>query len=228
MKKYIKYIGLALISMSMFSCSKDDSFNYPEGHVGSSVITNYAVFNLKDVADANGNLYTLIKKGEAYVEPGATATEKGQPVELTTSGTVNTNVPGVYPISYSAINSDGFPASAIRNVIVYSTDASAENNDFSGKYFRAATKQNATWTKIAPGVYYVDNPGGAANVTLTVFVFNPTGYNIHIPDQTTGGSETSSSTESTIPGSTPGTLDGFTWKILNPGYGTGLRTFVKQ
>ena len=150
---------------------------------------------------------------------GATA------IPYTTSGSVNTNVAGVYTLTYSAVNKDGFPASIARTVAVYSTDAGASVNDLSGTYVRTATGVASTWSKIAPGVYKVFNPGGAAGTNVTVIVFNSTGNTIHIPSQQIGdGSEMTSSDEIY----TPGAPAKYVWKILNPGYGTGLRTFIKQ
>jgi hypothetical protein len=221
MKRYILHIGLILVAMITFSCNKD-SFNYKPGYVGSSKITYYPAITLK------GDTYMAVPLNGTFTDPGATATAGGQSLKITTSGTVNTSQAGVYLVNYTAVNTDGFPASGTRYVAVYSTDATAQNNDFSGTYARTSNGQVATWTKIAPGVYVVDNPGGAVGVNLQVVVFNPTGYTIHIPQQTAGGSPTTSSNEATTPGATPGTLAGYVWKIINPGYGTSLRTFVKQ
>lgn len=220
MKKYIIYIGMVLTSMTMFSCNKV-SFDYPAGYVGASKITNYPSITL------NGATYMAVAKGTTFNDPGASASAGGASIPVVTSGTVNTAVVGVYIVTYTATNTDGFPAAGTRYVAVYSTDATATANDFSGTYLRAATGASAVWTKIAPGVYTVNNPGGAVGVNLQVFLFNPTGNTITIPSQIAGGAATSSSTESTTPGA-PGTLAGYAMKIINPGYGTSVRTFVKQ
>jgi hypothetical protein len=221
MKKFKIYIGLALVSMILFSCTKTPTFNYPDGYVGISKITNYPTITL------NGATYMAVAKGTTFTDPGAIAIAGGKSIPVTASGTVNTNTVGVYLVSYTAVNSDGFPASGIRYVAVYSTDATAQANDFTGTYLRASTGATAVWTKVAPGVYTINNPGGAVGVNLTVFAFNPTGYTISIPPQIAGGSPTSSSTESTVPGA-GGTLVSYMMKIINPGYGTSTRSFVKQ
>ena len=220
MKKTILYIGLILVTMTMFSCNKDN-FNYPDGYVGRSKITSYPVITV------TGATYLPVAKGGTFTDPGATASAGGQSLKVTVSGTVNTNTVGIYILNYTAVNADGFPASGTRYVVVYSTDATAQNNDFSGTYLRAATGVSAVWTKIAPGVYTVFNPGGAANTNLTVVTFNPTGNKITIPSQIAGGAATSSTTETTTPGA-GGTLAGYSLIIINPGYGAGVRTFVKQ
>jgi hypothetical protein len=220
MKRNFNIIIALFLSMLVISSCKKDDFTYPAGFVGSSQITYYATLTFK------GDQYTLIPQGGTYSEVGITATEAGTPIEYTTEGTVNTAVPGVYPIYYSAINKDGFPSSIIRTVVVYNTDASATAHDLSGDYVRipkGTPPVIATWKKLGPGVYKVVNPGGAAGSTLTVIAFNPTGYKILIPKQiSSDGLETSSSTEDFS-----GMPTTYKWVILNPGYGTGLRTFQK-
>ncbi len=221
MKKYIGFIGAALMCLSICSCQKDN-FNYPEGTVGSSTITYYPVFT------RTGSQYVVVTKGSTYTDPGITAKEGTNDLKVTTTGTVNTNAVGVYALTYSATNKDGYSATSSRTVIVTSPDATAAANDFSGSYLRASTGQSAVWTKIGSGVYLVNNPGGAANVSLVAVALNQVGNRVYIPSQiSSDGQTTSSSNESATPGAN-GTLSQYSWVILNPGYGTALRTFVKQ
>jgi len=220
MKKYIGYIGAALMCLSILSCHKDD-FNYPEGTVGVSTITNYPVFT------RTGDNYVVVAKGSDFTDPGITAKEGNNMLKVTTTGTVNTSVAGVYTLSYSATNKDGFSATSSRTVIVTGPDATAAANDFSGTYLRASTGQVATFTKIGSGVYLVDNPGGAANVSLVAVAFNQVGDKIYLPSQiSSDGLTTSSSNETSV--AAGGNLTQFSWVILNTGYGTASRTFVKQ
>lgn len=210
-------IALFLSMLVISSCEKED-FNYPEGYVGTSKITAYPILELK------GDRYTIVAKGGTYTEPGITAKEGDNDITYTTEGTVNTAAAGVYTVYYSAENKDGFSASTFRTVIVYSTDAGAAARDLSGKYARNTNASIAEWTKIAPGVYKVFNPGGAPGTNLTVIAFNPTGYQVLIPKQiSSDGLETSSGSEdySGMPLS-------YKWAIVNPGYGPAVRTFVKQ
>lgn len=221
MKKYLGFIGAALMCLSIFSCQKDD-FNYPEGTVGMSTITNFPVFTRK------GSQYLVIAKGSSFTDPGIAAKEGTNDLKVTTTGTVNTNTVGVYTLNYSAVNKDGFSATSSRTVIVTSPDATATANDFSGSYLRASTGQSAVWTKIGPGVYTVDNPGGAANVSLVAIALNQVGNRVYLPTQiSSDGLTTSSSNENSTAGAN-GTLSQYSWVISNPGYGPALRTFVKQ
>ncbi|MEZ2334504.1 DUF5011 domain-containing protein [Mucilaginibacter sp. RCC_168] len=225
MKRYINYLVMVTISSILLTACSKDNFKYEPGHVGSSKITNYAVFTLKNIVVANGLSYTAIAKGSAYTEPGVEAKAGSETLKVTTSGTVDTSTPGVYVITYGATNSDGFDATANRYVVVYSTDASAASHDFSGSYIRTSNQLIAKWAKIGPGVYSVLNPGGAANTNLTVVAFNDTANHIFIPQQdASDGSSTKSKSESTTV-SPDGILTRYSMIIVNPGYGAGLRTF---
>jgi hypothetical protein len=201
------------------ACNKKDDFNYPEGTVGRSRITYFPILALK------GSSVVTIPTGGTYTEAGATAKEGSTDIPYTTSGSVDTNTPGVYTLTYTAVNKDGFSSSVRRTVAVYTTDAGAAAHDLSGNYLRAATGAVATWTKIAPGVYSVLNPGGAVGNGLVAITFNPTGYTFFIPPQVTNDGNTTSSSNEVF---TPGPPDSYTIKIINPGFGTGIRSFVKQ
>jgi len=217
MKKFIP-LFYSLLTVLFVACNKDEIHN-TEDKVGISRVTHFAVLTL------NGDRIVTIEVGGSFTDPGIVATEGGATIPYTTEGSVNTGEVGVYDITYTAVNKDGFPASLTRTVVVYSTDASAADNDLSGTYVRTSNGVESTWSKIAPGVYTVFNPGGAAGVSLTVIVFNQTGNTIHMPEQTLGdGSVMTSAQEDYSPGP-PAT---YTWQILNATYGTQLRTFVKQ
>lgn len=217
MKKTI-FLFYSLLTLLIVACNKNDIHNTDE-EVGISRVTHFPVLTLK------GEKYIAVALGSSFTDPGITAKEGSNDITYTTAGTVNTNAVGVYTLTYTAVNKDGFPASLVRTVAVYSTDAGAADNDLSGTYVRNTNGVTSTWTKIAPGVYSVFNPGGAAGTNVTVIVFNPTGNSIHIPSQQIGdGSDMTSSDEVY----TPGSPAKYVWKILNQGYGTALRTFIKQ
>lgn len=218
--KFKKILLIFLIIGILFSCNKKDNFNYPEGTVGISKITYFPVLTKE------GTDYMVIAVGGTYTEPGVTAKEGSADLTVTTSGTVDTNTPGIYTLNYSAVNKDGFSASERRTVVVYSTDATAAANDLSGNYVRTSNGVSAIWTKLAPGVYLIANPGGAASGTdLQVIAFNSTGYTVEIPSQISSDGNTSSSTNFTY---TNGNPSSYSLVFNNPGYGTGVRTFVKQ
>lgn len=198
-------------------CDKDE-INNTDTQVGISRVTFFPTLTM------SGDRYVVIPVGTSYTEPGVTATESGVDIPVTISGTVNTNAAGVYTLTYSASNKDGIAASIIRTVVVYNTDASAAANDLSGRYARSTNGSVAVWTKLAPGVYSVFNPGGAPGTNLTVIVFNPTGFVIDIPQQVGSEGGVFSSQNETYNNTSP---PSYSWVIINTGYGTALRTFTK-
>jgi hypothetical protein len=216
MKKFIP-LFYSLLAVLFVACNKDEIHN-TEDQVGISKVTHFPVLTL------NGDRYMTIEVGGTFTDPGIIATEGGADIPYTTDGSVNTGEVGVYDLTYSAVNKDGFPASLTRTVVIYSTESSGAANDLSGTYIRT-NGVPSTWTKIAPGVYTVLNPGGATGVNLTVVAFNQTGNTIHIPDQTISDGSTMTSAQEVY---SPGPPATYTWQILNSGYGTQLRTFVKQ
>lgn len=217
MKKRYLFLLISFLSI-IASCSKDKIINTHD-RVGISKVTYYPILTL------TGNSIIAIPNGTAYTDPGVKAQAAGADVPVTTSGTVDANTDGVYTLTYSAVNSDGYSASATRKVVVYTTAADAAANDLSGNYARTTNGSVATWTKIAPGVYTVFNPGGAPGTNLTVVAINPSGFNISIPEQLASDGSPTSSTNESYTNSNPAK---YSWKIVNPGYGTALRTFIKQ
>ena len=78
--------------------------------------------NIPPTLVLNGDDNITLECGNAFTDPGATATVCGSPVTVTTTGTVNPNAPGVYTINYSA-TANGFTTEATRIVTVQDTVA---------------------------------------------------------------------------------------------------------
>ena len=99
-----------------------------------SKVTYYVTFELD-----GGDQY-LLPVGTSYVEPGVKALENGVDVtsKMIVTGTedVNSNKIGLYTITYSAKNVDGFSNSTTRTVFVYDPTVTA---DISGDYSVDAT-----------------------------------------------------------------------------------------
>jgi hypothetical protein len=214
-------LSIVLLSTVFFTSCKKDDINNTDEIVGHSRVTNFPEISIK------GDRLIILNEGGSYTEPGVTALIKGADVQYQTNGTVNTAVPGVYNLTYSAQNADGYSASDWRTVVVIGNDVAA--NDFSGSYLRETTGTTTTWTKKAAGVYEIDNPGGAATgYGLKAIVVNYQGSKVKIPRQLgvdPAGSpiEVSSGAESYTP-----ETSSYSWIFLAPGYGTAARTFVKQ
>jgi hypothetical protein len=106
MKLLYKYGLLILPILFLFSCEKETE--------GLSRITYYCDLNLK------GNATEIVPLGSTFTEPGWEASENGVDVSnaVVVTGTVNTNVAGLYTLTYSAINADGFAKTVKRQVVV--------------------------------------------------------------------------------------------------------------
>lgn len=167
MKKSIYMFALALALVGLNSCDydgKDDSY-----------VTHYVTFSLNE-----GSRVT-VPVGSSYSEPGFTAMENGEDVssKVTVSGDeVDPDQIGIYNITYSAVNKDGFAASTSRQVVVYNPEvttnitgtytvatASCSNNKILASY--PITGNTVTITQLAPGLYSVsDWWGGVYDQTI--------------------------------------------------------------
>ena len=187
--KRIVPVLVLLSSFAMLGCEKDDDT------ANISFITAYPEFELTD-----GDI--VLVKGEAYVEPGVVATEGGAEIPVTTSvvgsayidpartdpsqvrytNTLDTNVPGIYTITYSAVNSDGFSGSTTRTIFVL--DAAPDPTvDLSGHY-TSGTSPESDITKVADGVFYATNFwGGGSVVVLDGYILTSDGVNLNVPMQ---------------------------------------------
>ena len=118
MKILYKYSLLIASVFFLFSCTKETE--------GVSRITYYCDLELK------GNPTEFVSLGGSYNEPGWVASENGDDVsdKVVVSGAVNPQVAGLYRLVYSVNNSDGFPKTASRQVVVYDTTPSAMPSGF--------------------------------------------------------------------------------------------------
>lgn len=109
MKKNIFYALLMLLTTvtSFTSCDNDSS-------AGQTRITYYPVLTLNEGA----TMY--VDKGSSFTDPGCKGELNGEDItsKIVTSGSVDASKSGVYTLSYSAVNEDGFSASVSRTVIV--------------------------------------------------------------------------------------------------------------
>jgi hypothetical protein len=203
---------LAALTIVLFTgCKKDTTDNVSK------------VLKVPSIEIIGGN-FISIPLGGTYTDAGATYTdEDGTQRTIQGTGTVSTAAPGVYFITYHQTSSSGlFDTEAVRVVGVgaYQTNPT----DYSGAYLRAATGQTANVTRVAPGFYRVQNPGGAVGHDVVVVYFVETDLDTFQgplqPNEYVGDIQI---TDISFTGT------GATWRIINnPFYGTGVRTFVKQ
>lgn len=176
MKKFIP-LFIIILGLAFSSCEKDEIRN-TDTKVGISDVTVYPVLTMA------GDPFVSVVKGGTYTDAGATAKEGTATINVTTTGSVNTSQPGLYVITYSATNKDGFAASVSRTVVVIPSNESPGVN-LAGKYDYVNGGYTSTVTKVAEGVYTTDNSWSAATIIPLVFV-SVDGLTISVPNQSTG------------------------------------------
>lgn len=196
----LKLSGLFFILL-LWSCQKDTE--------NISRITYFPTFDYK------GESVMLQPMGTAFVDPGVTASEDGVdlPIEVSVVGdsgykgtTVDSNAADKYTISYSALNSDGFPGSQERVVFVAKTGDLV--NSIEGLYTSTVVRSGKTGPQYTNmkyviisktgdneyvlscgiGGYYSigRNYGSAYLATATITANNIAANNFSIPDYTVG------------------------------------------
>ena len=138
--KKIFYILMAALTLVAVSCEKTT-----EGLTG---ITYYPVITL------NGDT-EIIYVGEDYVEPGYQAVMNGEDIseQVVVSDNINNAAPGIYSVTYTAVNELGFSASASRTVYVVA------ENDIANLYYGEMWTPSGAY--LSGGVHeIVDNGDG--------------------------------------------------------------------
>lgn len=125
MKKVI-FLAMLVASFSLISCEK-------EQHAENLKVTTYPDFSFENGTASSTFAWQL---GDAWVDPGFSALLDGEDIAgqmEVDSSEVNVNVPGIYTVTYSYTNKDGFENSFTRTVVVYDI-ANANSTDISGTY----------------------------------------------------------------------------------------------
>ena len=106
MKKHLIFLLSAALLVLATGCEKTSK--------GHTQIVNYPIITL-----LGDNPY-VIQLGGGYKEPGYTATLEGEDYtsHVTVNSNVNPKIPGIYSVSYSASNSDGYSWTLNRDVYV--------------------------------------------------------------------------------------------------------------
>jgi hypothetical protein len=161
MKKIFLYSLMLCLSTFAFTSCNDDN-----DELTDSRLTYYV--NLEMLGDA----FVQVPIGTPYTDAGCKATMNGQDAtsRIVTSGldAIDVNTAGLYTVTYSAINDDGFPASISRTVAVcdptITTDLSGTWTTQSGtqRIYGGATVTpfpgySIKITKAAPGIFSVSD-----------------------------------------------------------------------
>lgn len=158
MKKLYFYMLSLAVALGMASC------NDSHDHLTDSTITYYPEFHML------GNEFEEVFLGTSYTDAGCTATLLGEDwtSQIVTTGLedIDVNVPGLYYVTYSITNKDGYVKSVTRTVAVFDPEITT---DISGKYeTQEGTFLQHSGGKIAldgftvniervvPGVFFID------------------------------------------------------------------------
>ena len=101
------------------------------GNIGTDTRTVIVVgaYNAPPVITINGSSELTIQAGSAYEDAGATCTDETDgPLQVTTTGTANTDTPGTYHITYACTDSSGNESTATRQVRVVAVGPPEDNN----------------------------------------------------------------------------------------------------
>ena len=212
MKRIINYIVLlALPALLIAGCKKDTTAN-----VSKEVKVSYPEITLK------GNPFVIVALGATYTDAGAKLKDDitGAVTDIQpSSNPVNTAQPGLYLVTFSASNANGFETSTTRVVAVAGVSGGVNRQ---GTYLRAATGVNCFITKLAEGVYELKNPPGFSGTVNGKVYMVETAPNVYVcPPQP---SEVGTMSVINI----NFTATGVTWNVINSNVGTQTRTFIKQ
>jgi hypothetical protein len=143
-----KIITLLFTGLIFIACSTDDTANV-------STVTNYPVLTL------NGDETVFVPQGGTYVDPGCISTEGDAVIKNTSTivgnyrgaATLDTNTPDEYLQTYTAVNKDGFSASANRRVVVYKTGDLV--NSIEGVYTCTISRNGSTPSAAYKNIKYL-------------------------------------------------------------------------
>lgn len=191
MKKIV--YGLILMAFAGMSCEDDSTADI-------SRITNYPTFTME------GDAILVHVAGEPYSDPGVTALEgeneitvtktviqskfiepgmtQPEDVQYATLSEIDEDVPGMYTVTYTAVNQDGYSGTTER--IVFVLDGEPDPSvDLSGTYTSGSSPTSVV-TKVADGVFLATNVwGGGSTVRIGAYVLTSDGVNLNVPQQDT-------------------------------------------
>ena len=211
MNKHIIPILTILFAGILPGCEKKS-----EGVV-TKIIT-YTAIELK------GRAAMSIPLNGTYSEPGYTAKDGDADMtgQVTVSGAVDPATAGVYTITYTALNSEGYATVEYRFVGVY--EPGIESMNISGTYQRTTNNAVVKVSKTPEvGVYINNNPGGVSGYTdMDIYMFHYSADVVAAPEQSSKEGRFEC-----IDGSYDASNESFVWTCVNDEYEKTPRTFVK-
>lgn len=153
MNKIFLFCSIACMAMFSFSSCEDEEWN-------DSKVTYYATLTLK------GDDIIIVDKGVPYTDPGYYAELKGEDVtaDVVVDTDLDVNTSGVYTVSYSYVNEDGFAATAERTVGVFDPNDAVEGFYTSDANSYRVSSGNKTVYKGEYNVTVLNNGDGTYTV----------------------------------------------------------------
>lgn len=207
--KYIsKIISVVILVLLFTGCeyfkAPDETLNIQTGEIKFPAIA------------LNGEQLVTFEAGtDIYEELGAVASLGADDIseDIVVTGTVDSNTPGVYPISYlvTTINSLGQPGNASVNRFVLVTSEDLTDVDLSGQYQGSGFgNQIATVTKLSTGWYHIDKILASGNNIAATWA-HIGGDAIEIPNQPSPFGDLNTTAAGASASLTP---DGFEWSVF--------------
>jgi len=154
-----------------------------------SQISVYPIFKM------NGDKLMIVQKGQSYTDPGVVASEVkagDNDLNVVVKGTVDTNTPNLYTLTYVASNKFGYKDSVMRSILVTEGDPDL-NPDLTGSYKQKT--YTMTVSKLSKGFWHCsrifdprDYPGDLADIGNGNYVIVPGTYNYTSSGVTFAGS----------------------------------------
>jgi hypothetical protein len=214
MKKSL-ILGLAITStIALFSCKKDRE-------VVSKVVTvSYPTITL------SGSKFYSIQVGDPLPTVSATAYDSVLKevckVSLDNS-TLDNTTPDLYVVPVVSKNSNGYVGSSNVYIAVTPID---DSWDLTGEYKRTSNGALVNVTKVARGIYEVDNTGGAPTLPVIGYFAQTSDSTISYPSQPTDNVGVIDCIGEKL--NISATDTSYSWFVDNNFFGTALRVFEKQ
>lgn len=152
MKNIKLLLFIAFIGLLSTSCQKALDYFDKNETANTSQVSVYPLFDL-----VGGNRIA-VQKGSAFSDPGCNASEVklgDADLAITVKGTIDTQTPGVYFLTYIAKNKFNYVDSVKRTILVYEGDLNL-NADITGKYKLGQANMNVAHSDIL-GFWSVGN-----------------------------------------------------------------------
>lgn len=138
--------AVTTLVLALAACAKID-------HAEGQKVTYYPVIELQ------GDNPYIASVGGSYVDPGYTATLNGEDVTgtVTIESDVDMNEMGLYTVTYTAVNEDGFSASESRQVIVANPGHIDTVYECYVKYGSRSYRNPFALEEVAANQYYISD-----------------------------------------------------------------------